>query len=185
MSEESDWPDRGCITTVENEEYGNRDFFIMNTADGSWWCWPINAEKDPSISAIENISPELAAQAYTNKANIPNGNAIKIKPAYPSWCLVNENPIFKNVWESDKTKTNQPRYSWSFNSTGTKAISVMIEKLNMHLFLKVLIILLKVLMNILMNIFLLFIHQNLGMKIKKKLFILKNVLGLLKTELGN
>lgn len=129
MPEESDWPDRGCITTVENEEYGNRDFFIMNTADGSWWCWPINAEKDPSISAIENISPELAAQAYTNKANIPNGNAIKIKPAYPSWCLVNENPIFKNVWESDKTKTNQPRYSWSFNSTGTKAISVMIERI--------------------------------------------------------
>lgn len=128
MPEESDWPDRSCITTVKNEEFGNRDFFIMNTADGSWWCWPVNVEKDRSISSIENISPELAAQSYTNKANIPKGNAIKIKPLYPSWCLVNKNPIFKDVLESEQTKTNQPRYSWSFNSTGTKAISVMIER---------------------------------------------------------
>lgn len=128
MPEDSDWPDRGCITTVENEEYGKRNFFILNTADGSWWCWPVNVKKDTSISAVENISSKLNDQGYTNKANIPKGSAIKVKPSYPSWCLVNKNPIFKDVWESNKIKTNQPRSSWSFNSTGTKAISIMIER---------------------------------------------------------
>lgn len=124
IPEDADWPDRGCVTTIHDETYGDRSFFILNTADGSWWCWPINVEKDPSLSAVENLTPDLIEQAY--KADIPKESAIKIKPAYPNWCNVKNNPVFKDAYGTKEI--NFPRYSWSFNSKGTKAISVMIER---------------------------------------------------------
>lgn len=118
---DGDWPQRACLRQVSTGEW-TRTFIILSTSDDAFICWPILLSNQFDTSLVENASPELLAQSY--KANVPDQYAVTITPNYPSWVYL------KNVMERvDSTDARpDPRYRWSFNSTGTCAISVMIER---------------------------------------------------------
>lgn len=118
---DGDWPQRACLRQVTTGDW-TRTFIILSTSDDAFICWPILLSDQFDSSLIDNASPELLAQSY--KANIPDQYAVTITPDYPSWVYL------KNLMERiDMTDTRpDPRYRWSFNSTGTSAISVMIER---------------------------------------------------------
>lgn len=121
---DGDWPERACITRAGTPEYGYRWYVILHTASDDWLCWPYlpKGELDPSIRV--SAPAKWRAQAY--KSNIPNEYAKKARPEFPDW-----------VYSTGKERRNhseplspepEPRVTFHFNSTGTKAIAGMVER---------------------------------------------------------
>lgn len=117
-SPDTDWYGRACLQQV-----GGRNFIILSATDGEWHCFPLDADQD--ITQYEAEYAEYAEQAY--KASVVRNQSKKSKPEYPSWVC----PFVS--WRDLKKSSPlviifEPRYTWSFNSTGTQAIAVLVER---------------------------------------------------------
>lgn len=116
-SPDTDWFGRGCTQVVN----GIR-FVILHDTEGNWYCWREDAPLDASFYAEEYSL--YGDQSY--KANIIPEHAQKVTPLYPSW--VSPAISWRDQFKSSDAFIIEPRYSFSFNSTGTRATSVMIER---------------------------------------------------------
>lgn len=118
---DTDWPGRACITMV-----GGKAFVIMHDSKNDWYCWPDDAVLDlrgvDGVYGAEYIT--YGSQFY--KANVIPSNAKKVEVDYPPW--VHKGISFRNRYIENPGLIFEPRYSFSFNSTGTKAIGVMVER---------------------------------------------------------
>lgn len=114
---DTDWFGRGCTQIVN----GIR-FIILHDTEGNWYCWREDAPIDSSVYA-SNYST-YGDQSY--KANIIPAHAQKVTPEYPDW--VCPAISWRDRFKSSDALILEPRYSFSFNSTGTRATSVMIER---------------------------------------------------------
>lgn len=123
-----DWQNRACLQNVTHDVFGTRTFIILNSSDGIWYCWPIESPIDPS--EYQNGDPSLytrySYQGY--KANTPSKYAKAYRPVYPSWVYTVNTYHFRVFYDEEDVMDLAPRYSWSFNSSGTKAITLMIER---------------------------------------------------------
>ena len=114
---DTDWFGRGCTQIVN----GIR-FVILHDTEGNWYCWREDAPLDASVYAAQYAT--YGYQSY--KANIIPAHAQKVTPEYPSW--VHPAISWRDQFKSSDALILEPRYSFSFNSKGTRATSVMIER---------------------------------------------------------
>ena len=117
----ADWPDRACIQTVTHPDYGTRTFIILSTADGAWNCWPLGLKIDYSILK------DLPYADQSEKASLTYGYKTVSWP-YPNWVYKPGSQWRASFRSRENNAPNWPRITWSFNSTGTKAIAVMVER---------------------------------------------------------
>ncbi len=115
---DSDWFGRACVQKVNG-----RNFVILYDAEGDWYCWPSDADLDDAAYQAEH--EKYDSQAY--KGNINKSKVIKATVKYPAW--VHKGISHRDTYLADPNKSIlEPRYSLSFNATGTKAIGVMVER---------------------------------------------------------
>lgn len=117
---DSDWMDRATLLTASHVTYGSRVFIILADAAGVWHCYPLRAPIDES--AYIDVKTLFSEQGY--KANIAAEYVKSSAVSYPEW--VWKQVDFRNVELNESAL--EPRYSWSFDSTGTHAISIMLER---------------------------------------------------------
>lgn len=120
---DTDWFGEAGIHNAISLQYGSRQFVILSATDGVWHCYPVAAGQD-----VEAYSAQYAAygsQAY--KASVIPDQAKSFTPAYPAWVC---SPVsWRDVQKSAPSRVIfEPRCSWSFNSGGTQAIGVMVER---------------------------------------------------------
>lgn len=121
---DGDWPERACITRAGTTAFGYRWYIILHTANDDWLCWPYlsGSNLDPSIAT--DAPAGWKNQAY--KANVPAEYAKKARPSFPSW-VYSTGDERRNHTEPLSPKP-EPRVTFHFNSTGTKAIGAMVER---------------------------------------------------------
>lgn len=112
---DGDWPQRACLQVA-----AGRTFIILSTAEGAFHCWPLLPAS--LLDASMAVDSPYADQSY--KSNVPASYARKVQPDYPNWAYVPTDEERHHFTE----RRADPRYKWSFNSTGTKAISIMAER---------------------------------------------------------
>lgn len=117
----ADWPDRSCLQTVTHPTYGSRTFIILSTANGAWNCWPVGLTLDASLAAKSPYADQV------DKVNLSYGYKTVSWP-YPNWVYHPPTQWRDALKSRDGFPPLYPRITWSFNSTGTKAIAVMIER---------------------------------------------------------
>lgn len=122
-SPDTDWYGRACIQAVNSTEFGARKFIILSAADGVWHCYPVAANQD--VGAYEAAYARYGEQAY--KASVVPEQAQAATPVYPEW--VSPAIVWRESYLEDADRSIlEPRYCWSFNAVGTRAISVMVER---------------------------------------------------------
>ena len=119
---DSDWYERATLTTVNSEEFGSRDFYIMSTADGTFHCWP---RWSPIDWTLTEQSPYKDQAIKTNILSVYDRPTV---PAYPSWVYRNTKQKRVSYAERNNRESFEPRYTWMFNSTGKKAIAIMVHR---------------------------------------------------------
>lgn len=125
---DTDWFGRGTVQFVAppetHPEYGFRQFYILSDTEGAWHCYPISGFE---VGTLEYQAQYLAYGSTGYKANINSTYVQKKKPIYPSW--VAEGVSWRNLHRDDPDRLIlEPRYTWSFNQNGTRAISVVMER---------------------------------------------------------
>lgn len=119
-----DWPDRACLQVVSSVDYGDRIFIIQNTADNNWTCWPLM----PSDLLDSDLAEGSIYTDQSYKANVPPQYAKTVSNPYPDWVYHPEGQkrdLYKARGDVDPL---DPRYNWSFNSSGTKAACCLLER---------------------------------------------------------
>lgn len=120
---DTDWFGEACLQVAGNPEFGYRQFIILTDTSGKWYCYPVAAGQDVGRYAAMYVS--YGSQAY--KASVIPEQAKSYIPAYPEWVAPFES--WRDLKKNDANLVIfELRYSWVFNSVGTKAISVMIER---------------------------------------------------------
>lgn len=116
-------PDMDWFGPAFIQEKNGIKFVIINDSEGKWYCFPVDADIDVTeYSAQYSI---YGSQAY--KSNVVSAQVKTDTPSYPEW--VTPFISHRNAYNADKNKLiTKPRYAWSPNSSGTRAISVMISR---------------------------------------------------------
>jgi hypothetical protein len=114
---DTDWYGRGCYTVV-----GDRLFYIGSDAENYFYCCPVGGDIDNAFYADFRA---LYGENYS--ANINPDQGRRVLPIYPEWVYVNKKR--RDLYKDDpEINPCEPRYAWSFHSSGRKAIAVLLER---------------------------------------------------------
>jgi len=115
---DTDWLGRGCYAVV-----GGRTFYIGNDTENYFYCCPVDGGLD-----FESYSVQYALYGGLGyKANINPAQAQRVRPIYPSWVYESKNRLALNL-ANPNVAPCEPRYNWSYHSSGLKAIAVLLER---------------------------------------------------------
>ncbi len=125
---DSDWYKRGAVKVVKHPEFGERTFMIMTDVTNKFYAYPVVT---PDLTLTEG-SPYLEQLI---KTNIPADYVKSQAAPFPGWVKTPLSAAKARDWylanPSDGSRvwgrkylTEYPQYRWSFNSLGTRAVSI-------------------------------------------------------------
>ena len=131
LAPDADWYRRAAMQTVVHEEFGARRFIVLTDTSNTFHVFPVAVEFDDGLK-------EDAPQWYQDqniKTSVPPEFARQDAAPLPEWASKSKRvsrdtpslPIPKEG--QDAFYRDVPQYQWQFNSLGTKACSIVYERL--------------------------------------------------------
>lgn len=126
LAPDADWYKRAAFKVVTHPQFGRRTFIVLTDITNTFYVYPVNAPEDRTLAQDSPYSHQhiktSVSDTYVRKQSAP----------LPEWCRkplpgVKARDMF-TLPVRDYIRA-VPQYRWAFNSTCTKAVSVVFEDL--------------------------------------------------------